>query len=99
MDFFDRNERFKLIWGFPGWSDGYGEDTKFVHELKEYQDIVKDFGMRRKKRGGPYDWFSDQIPFYDALTRAMRIDEDDLVNGVPSGYMQLYDLKGRTLHR
>lgn len=89
-----RNKRFKLIWGFPGWTDGYDSDFDFAFTIPYYQDVANGGeGKRRKKRGGPYSWMNEQMPFFINLTTAMRVDEDDLISATPSGFMQLYDLK------
>ncbi|ELU05040.1 hypothetical protein CAPTEDRAFT_199594 [Capitella teleta] len=49
-----RNERFKLIWGTPGSTDGYGEGMDFIFNLPYYQELLSS-NNNRKKRGGPYD--------------------------------------------
>merc|ERR1711976_140515 len=50
-----RNERYKLIWGMPGYSDGYDMDTGHFFDLPYYIDRVENStprNKRRVKRGG-----------------------------------------------
>jgi hypothetical protein len=86
-----RNERYKLIWGFPGWTDGYGEDIKFLFQIPYYQDLLSSL-QKRKKRGGPYPFTNDEMGMMVQLANKLRLTDENIANG--TGYQLLYDLWG-----
>ena len=86
-----RDETYKLIWGFPGQTDGYGLDADFISNMAFYRNYVN-ASTRRVKRGGPYFWTIEQRAILDAFMAKVNVTEDQLAAG--TGYMHLFDLSG-----
>ena len=90
-----RDERYKLIWGTPGQTDGYGLDTEFIWNLHPYIQAAKDYTTSQSgmdKRGGPYIKNEAQQAVETNYLSMTQVTQEQLDAG--TGYMMLFDLKG-----
>jgi len=90
-----RNERYKLIWGMPGYADGYGMSAKRYYDHPDYIQAVGDHmaadHKRRVKRGGRPHLDEAQTLVADEYVKLVQISPEQFEAG--TGAKELYDLK------
>jgi len=88
-----RNEKYKLLWGFPGQTDGWGHELEFVANIEEYADYVHEHESEeeRKKRGGPYVFSAEATHVLETYQKMVRVSDEQFEAG--EGFMHLYNLE------
>ena len=100
----NRDERYKLIWGFEGRNDGYGLDMDFIYhqqrvidEVKKMEDSIENVDKRDiVKRGGPYELTLEEEHILNAYVAMKTVTMEDVKAG--TGPKMLFDLQGETHH-
>lgn len=94
--FLNRNEQYKLIWGFPGQQDGWGVETcDFIYNIQSYIDAANAYlasDTSDKKRGGPYTLTNEQTTVLNAYMDLVHVSDEEFNAG--TGSMLLFDLLG-----
>ncbi|ELT93966.1 hypothetical protein CAPTEDRAFT_220922 [Capitella teleta] len=84
-----RDERYKLLWGFPGQNDGYGLTTTYLAKVEEFKVIYKSL-TTREKRAGRFTYPEDDQKVMNRLLAELTVSVDDIERG--TGFMRLFDL-------
>ena len=90
-----RNERYKLIWGMPGYSDGYGMNALRFYDHPDYVNAVLDTvndTERIHKRGGRPNLNDFQQLVIDEYVDMVQITPEQFEAG--TGHKLLFDLQG-----
>jgi len=90
-----RNDRYKLIWGMPGYSDGYGMEALRVYDHPDYIEAASEYSDEdegsRSKRGGRPILNDFQQLVLDVYANTTRVTPEQFEAG--TGAKQLYDLE------
>jgi len=85
-----RNEKYKLLWGMTGNTDGYGHGLGYSAQMQKFYDFVNEHSETRK-RGGPYRFSAEDTAMLNKYMDIVKVTDEDIEKG--TGFIQLYNLE------